>query len=213
MDVASSAGGNGDFEATPGAGYRVSQDYQPGFEIQDDASARENVNLAGAPSHGLAGAPITLVEFGDFECPFCMRVQTTLHALEQAYPGQIRFVFKQNPLPIHPHARLAAIAALAADRQGKFWEYSEQLYANPNALDRRSLVRQATVLGLDTKRFSADLDDRSLSDLVDADAAEAKRLDIHGTPTFFVNGRRLTGAQPVPVFKEAIESALRAQKH
>ncbi len=198
--------------SSTGVGYDVMPvDFESRHEILGEPGVPRTVEVGGSPTRGPADAPVTIVEFGDFECPFCNAAQATLHELDAAYPGQLRFVFKQSPMPMHPHALLAAIAALAADRQGQFWPYAEQLFENSNALDRASLVRQAGALGLDAERFAADLDDPSLKAAVDADIAEAKRVKAHGVPAFFINGTPLTGAQPLATFEKAVDAALRAE--
>jgi protein-disulfide isomerase len=117
-------------------------------------------------------------------------------------------VWKNHPLAFHDRAHLAAKAALAAHDQGKFWEYQGALFAHQDALDRASLERYADELGLNPRRFHAALEGIRLDAAVDADEAEADRLGIKGTPTFFVNGRRVIGAQPLAKFKELVEEAL-----
>jgi protein-disulfide isomerase len=174
----------------------------------DDATQRKISSVEGIPAKGPANAPVTIIEFGEFECPFCVRVQKTLQELEQRYPGKLRIGFRQMPLPMHPHARLAAIASLAAGAQGKFWEYHDLLYANTQALDRASLERFAQQLGLDLRRFSAALDSGELDSILEADHAEAHRLDIGGAPSFLINGKQLTGARPLESFEAIIDAEL-----
>jgi protein-disulfide isomerase len=168
----------------------------------------QKISTAGAPSTGPAGAPVTLVVFSDFECSFCVRAEATVHRLLAAYPDKVRFVFRNKPMPENPHARLAARAGRAADVQGRFWEYEQLLFAHTGALDRSSLVRWAKQAGLDTARFEADLDGLQTAAAVQADEDEAKRLGVEGTPTFFVNGKVLEGAQPYDVLKKAVDEAL-----
>ena len=164
----------------------------------------ETVPTDGAPSRGPARASITVVEFADYQCPFCARAEATVHAIEQAHPGDVRIVFKNLPLPIHEHARLMARAAVAAGAQGHFWEMHDRLLAVAGTVDRARLAGIARDLGLDGARFDRDLEDVSLDARVDADDADAKALGVKGTPTFFVNGRRIVGAQPAAVFEKAI---------
>jgi protein-disulfide isomerase len=163
----------------------------------------ESVPTAGDPARGPASASITVVVFSDYQCPFCRRAEPIVHALEQAHPGDVRVVFKNMPLPMHDNARLAAKAAVAADQQGRFWEYHDALFAHQTALDRDSLVRYATDLGLDARRFSHDLDDPSLDARIDADVSDADALGVKGTPTLFVNGHRVVGAQPITTLEAA----------
>jgi protein-disulfide isomerase len=164
----------------------------------------EKVPTDGAASRGPSRAPITIVEFADYECPFCARAEAIVHAVEQAHPGEVRFFFKNLPLPFHTHARLMARAAVAADAQGHFWEMHDRLFTLASPVDRPALDRAAQDLGLDVTRFDRDLDDASLDARIDADDADGKTLGVKGTPTFFVNGRRIVGAQPAAVFEKAI---------
>jgi protein-disulfide isomerase len=166
--------------------------------------AVERVPTDQAPSRGPARASVTVVEFADYQCPFCMRAEATLHALEQAHPGDVRVVFKNLPLPFHDLARPMAKAAVAADAQGRFWEMHDRLFALTGTVDRAALDGVARSLGLDVARFDHDLDDPSLDARIDEDSADAKALRVTGTPTFFVNGRRVVGAQPPAVFEKAI---------
>ncbi len=136
------------------------------------------------------------------------KAESTLHALDEAHPGELRFVFKNLPLPMHPYARLAALGALAADAQGRFWDFHDRLFARSGAaLDRGALLKVAADLDLDVARFTSDLDDPKLAERVARDAADADALGVRGTPTSFVNGRRVIGAQPLTVFEAAITKA------
>jgi protein-disulfide isomerase len=168
----------------------------------------EAVPIDGAPARGPANASITIVSFGDFECPFSAKAEATLRAVEQAHPGDVRVIFKNQPLPMHSYARPAAIAAMAADAQGHFWEFHDQLYAHANqgggTLDRAAFEKIAAGIGLDAARFAHDLDDPKIAALVAHDQADAETLEVKGTPTFFVNGRRVVGAQPAAVFETVI---------
>ncbi len=169
----------------------------------------EDVPTDGAPARGPARAPITIVVFGDFECPFTARAETTtLRAVEQAHPGDVRVVFKNTTIPTHVHAPLAARAALAADAQGRFWDYHDRLLAHDGVtLDRAGLLKVAGELGLDVPRFTSDLEGPSTADRLARDASDARALGVQGTPTFFVNGRRIVGAQPQAVFEATIAKA------
>src|SRR5262252_3085499 len=154
-----------------------------------------------APVKGPTNAKVTLVAFSDFQCPFCSRAVPTLKQVEDEYKGKIRIAFKQMPLPFHDKAHLAAEAALAANEQGKFWQYHDKLFANQQALDRPSLEKYAEELGLNMTKFRAALDSGRYKDKVDQDAKEGAAVGATGTPTFFINGSRLVGAQPVDSFK------------
>ncbi len=178
-----------------------------------DDDARLRVEVAGAPVRGPADALITVVEFADFQCPFCARVEETLERLAQDYPGQIRFVWRDLPLPFHQQARPAALAARAAGAQGKFWAMHDRLYAAPQGtLGRERFERDAAELGLDPKRFGAALDAEQgpAAKGIDADGLLAIKAGVTGTPTFFINGKRLNGARPYEWFKTLVEAELKA---
>jgi len=168
----------------------------------------EVVRVDGSPVRGLANAPVTIVEFTDFECPFCARAEERVHAISAEYGNRVRVIYKSLPLPMHDHARTAAKAALAAGLQGKFWEYHDALFTHQSALDRASLDGYAKTLSLDVARFDKDLDSSALEAAIVVDEGDAKALDAGGTPTFFVNGRRIVGAQPIEVFKTAVDKGL-----
>jgi protein-disulfide isomerase len=170
-----------------------------------------DVHVGDAPVKGPASAPVTLVAWSDFQCPFCSRAVPTVRQLEDAYKGKLRIAFKQFPLPFHDKAHLAAEAALAANEQGKFWQMHDKLFANQQALDRPSLEKYAEELGLDMGKFKAALDSGKFKDKVDAEDKEGAGFGVTGTPTFFINGTRLVGAQPFEAFKAAIDKELKAK--
>ncbi|MFO0577326.1 MAG: thioredoxin domain-containing protein [Polyangia bacterium] len=171
------------------------------------------VELGSAPVRGPADAPVTIVEFADYECGFCARAAGTLKQLEAEFPGKIRVAWKDFPLPFHTSARPAAIAARAAAAQGRFWELSDKLLAHGSELDRPHLEQYAQELGLDVGRLRGALaGDGALGDGIDADVAEGKRLGVRGTPTFFINGVAVAGAQPLDAMRAQVKAALvRAQ--
>ncbi|MDB4937968.1 MAG: oxidoreductase family protein [Labilithrix sp.] len=170
-----------------------------------------NVVVDGAPARGPSRAPVTIALFSDFECPYCVKAEATLRTLEAEYPGKVRVAFRHRPLPMHDHARLAAKASLAAEAQGHFWEYHDVLLAHRDALDRTSLEGYARTVGLDASRFAHDLDDPRFEARIDSDESEAAKLHVEGTPTAFINGRRIVGAQPLAVYRAAVERALRGK--
>ncbi len=183
--------------------------YRPARRYVPPAPAKPiAITLGQAPTWGPADAPVTIVIFSDFECPFCARVNRTLEAIKQAYPGQVRFAFKHMPLSFHRNAKSAAIASMAAHRQGKFWEFHDKLFADYRNLNREKYIQIAEGLGLDSQRFQTDLEDPALQSFVEADMAYAARVGVRGTPSFFVNGRKLVGAQPLPSFKRMIDTLL-----
>ncbi|WP_441288220.1 DsbA family protein [Sorangium sp. KYC3313] len=191
----------GDCGSCDGAG-----DHGPEHLIGEEV---ERVDIRNAPTRGPANAPVTLVVFSDFQCPFSSKFAGVLDQLEQEYPGKLRLAFKHRPLPIHKQARVAARASLAAHAQGKFWEYQAALFDKAQgALDQAGLEERAADLGLDVVRFARDMRSPGLEAQVAADFEEGERLAIEGTPTLFVNGHRVMGAQPIGVLRTAIARAL-----
>ena len=157
-----------------------------------DASRTYMLPVEGSPVKGPADAPITIVEFADYQCPFCARSEGLIDQALQAYPTQARFVYKHFPLTAnHPQALPAALAAVAAQKQGKFWEMHEILFANQKALSPEQIEGYAKQIGLDMKRFKADLESDAVKEQVEADRRLARRAGVRGTPTVFVNGRLL----------------------
>lgn len=164
---------------------------------------------AEGPSKGPADARITIVEFSDFQCPYCQRAAATVEAVLAKYPEDVRFVYRHLPLDrIHPNARGAAEAAACADEQGQFWAYHDKLFENNRALGKEDLLRYATDAGLDAARFQACFDERRFKDKVEADLQAARAVGISGTPAFVVNGILLSGAQPAEAFYKVIDQEL-----
>lgn len=161
-----------------------------------------------APSQGRADAKVTVEVWSDFQCPYCAKGAERLKALREKYGDQVRFVFRHFPMPFHSNARAAAAASMAAHEQGKFWEFHDALFANQNELDRASLEALATKLNLDMTRFRRALDSSTWNNYVDTEVAEGQRRAIAGTPTFFINGKPLIGAQPLSTFTDAIDAEL-----
>jgi protein-disulfide isomerase len=167
------------------------------------------VDLGPAPVKGPQDAPVTVVAFSDFQCPFCSRAANTVKQLEEEYKGKLRVAFKHQPLANHENARPAATASLAAHEQGKFWEFHDKLFANQTALDRASLERYAQELGLDMGKFKAAMDSNKFEAHIAADSAQGSQIGAGGTPTFFVNGRKIVGAKPIEVFRKMVDEELR----
>ena len=173
---------------------------------------RERLRVAAdEPASGPAGAPVEIVMYSDFQCPFCARVTGTIDRLKQTYAGKIRVVFRDFPLSsIHPQAAQAAVAARCAHEQGRFWDYHDRLFAHQRELTPARLEEYAANLGLDQERFAAcRANDRTLA-IVNENLASGERLGITGTPAFFINGRFLNGAQPDEVFQRVIDEELQA---
>ena len=178
---------------------------QPG---RPDPNRRYSVNTQGAPSKGSAKARLAIVEFSDFQCPFCRRVNPTIQQIEKEYGDKVRVVFKHLPLEMHPKAPAAHAAAEAAHQQGKFWEMHDLIFGNQEEMSPEKYVEYARQLGLDVERFKRDVASAQVKARIDADSDEAGKLGVTGTPTFFVNGRYLSGAQPFEAFKELIDQEL-----
>jgi protein-disulfide isomerase len=162
----------------------------------------------GAPTLGPAQAPVQIVEFSDFQCPYCAQVAPVLRALPGTYGDKVRIIFRNFPLVIHPQAVGAAEAAQCAHVQGKFWEYHDRLFANQQALGPDDLKRQAATVGLDASAFGACLDGHTFAGAVEADAREAQRYGVSATPTFFINGRFVSGALSREAFQQIIDEEL-----
>jgi len=173
-----------------------------------DPKQRYTVNTAGSPALGPASAQVTLVEFSDFQCPFCSRVIPTIKKIEQEYGDRVRIVFKHLPLSMHAKAPAAHAAAEAAHRQGSFWEMHDRIFANQQEMSPEKYVEYAAEIGLDVEQFQEDVAAADVKQRVEADSREAARLLVRGTPGFFVNGRFLSGAQPYEAFKRLIDEEL-----
>jgi protein-disulfide isomerase len=167
------------------------------------------INLNGAPTKGPATAPISIVEFSDFECPFCAQSASAIREVLTAYPTEVRFSFKHYPLPFHRESALAHEAAMAAQAQGKFWEMHDLLFAEQHKLTREDLIEKARQLKFDVPRFISDLDGHRFKPQVDADRQEGDRLGVDGTPFFFVNGHTFSGATTFEEFKRVIDEELK----
>jgi predicted DsbA family dithiol-disulfide isomerase len=158
-------------------------------------------------------APVTIVEFSDFQCPFCQRIQPTLLEILARYPGKVRLAYRDYPLSqIHPRAQKAAEAARCAGEQGKFWEYHDMLYADVSKLADADLAAHARGLEIDEAKFGACLESGRHSAGVDQDQKDGVNAGVNGTPAFLVNGVMLEGAQPITAFESIIESELAALK-
>lgn len=170
---------------------------------------RAEVELNGSPAKGADKAQVTIVKFEDFECPFCRNVQPALTEVLKKYNGKIRIVHKDLPLQaIHPQAQLAAEGARCAGDQGKFWEYHDTLYAKAPKLAATDLKTYAKDMGLDSGRFDQCLTGGKYKAAVQNDLSEGAKLGLTGTPTFFINGREISGALPVESFAAIIDEEL-----
>ena len=160
------------------------------FRTRFDPKSVNKLDVAGSPVKGDPNAPVTIVEWADFECPFCARASTFIDELLKTRSGKVRLVFKYYPLSGHPHGELTACAAAAADLQGKFWPMHDQLFANQSAgLDESKIREIAKAIGLDLPRFEKDWNSEEIRQKVEADRNQAERLGLQGTPFVWVNGR------------------------
>jgi protein-disulfide isomerase len=172
------------------------------------------VAVGDAPQKGSAEAKVTIVEWSDFQCPFCGRVMDTLHQIEKAYGSDVRFAFKHNPLPMHPDAPYAAKASIAAARQGKFWQMHDKLFEANNsrqqdALKQDKVDQMARDIGLDMERYQREVNAPETAQVIRDDQAQAAKLGANGTPHFFINGARVSGAMPFESFKVVIDAQLK----
>lgn len=164
------------------------------YDARYGPDGRAEIDLDDAPVRGAPMAPITIVEFSDFECPFCGRAAPILEEVISEFHGEVKLAFFHFPLSMHPRAAAAARATVAAQNQGKFWEMHDLIFQNQTALERSDLEAYATRIGLDLDRFRADLDAPETQRRVEADRAQGERLGVDSTPTLFVNGRKFLEA-------------------
>ncbi len=199
-------------------GERAKADRRAAWERELRAAARVSVRLEaprtavaippGAPSTGPADARVTVVEFTDYQCPFCHRAQNVIDQVLQRYAGRIRYVHLDFPLDGHPQALPAARAARCAGEQGKFWEYHRGLMTAPGALDAADLQRRAAALRLDASSFEACVSSGRYDQAIQTSLREGDELGVTGTPAYFVNGRMISGARPIESFTELIDEEL-----
>ena len=168
----------------------------------------EPVELAQAPVRGNPKATVTIVEFSDFQCPYCQRVRPTMTRLRELYSDRVRFAFRHYPLDFHPQAQKAGEAAACAGEQGKFWEMHDRLWDNPGKLQVDDLKAHAATLGLAAPEFATCLDSGRFAAAVESDLRAGQEYGVSGTPAFFVNGRPLVGALPFEAFQQVIEDEL-----
>jgi protein-disulfide isomerase len=178
--------------------------------LEEPAVFRAAIDLDGAPIRGEVDAPVTIVEFSDFHCPFCRSVQPTLSTLLDRYKGKVRLAYKHLPLDaLHPNARRVSEASWCAQQQGRFWEFHDVVYAAGGSDASDATLQQfAAQAQLDQDAFTACLAGPEAARAVDADVTEGRALDLNGTPGFYINGRELHGAQPLEAFVRIIDEEL-----
>jgi protein-disulfide isomerase len=167
------------------------------------------IPVTGSPLIGAQNGTITLVEFSDFQCPYCYRAVPELQAVLKAYPNQVKLIFKQFPLDIHSQAAYAAAASLAAHRQGKFWPLHDAMFALHGKLSREIIQKLAGEQGLDMKKFNADLASAEVRKEVDKDRDDGETAGVDSTPTLFVNGQHYNGNITLAALKPIIDSELK----
>jgi protein-disulfide isomerase len=163
----------------------------------------QDINVAGAPFKGPADAPVAIVLFTDFQCPYCAKMVPVLDQVLEKNKGKAKLVFKNFPLSTHQFARKAAAATLAAGKQGKFWEYHDRLFQNYNRLNDQVVQEQAQQLGLDMQKFQKDLSDPQIQQAINQDYQDGNKAGVRGTPTIYVNGTLLRNTNP-----EGIQAAI-----
>jgi protein-disulfide isomerase len=170
------------------------------------------IPVNGSPVRGPKEARITLVEFSDFECPYCSLAVGEVNSIMAAYPKDIRLIYKQFPLSMHPHAPLAAAASLAANEQGKFWQMHDALFKNFRKLSRENILALAKEIGLDMNKFTADLDSSRYQDVVKKDLSDGEAAGVYGTPSFFINGKHYNGPLSLDSIKPILDAELKGVK-
>jgi protein-disulfide isomerase len=169
------------------------------------------IDVDGSPVRGPADARITLVEFSDFECPYCSAAVKQVDTVMAAYPKDVKLIYKQFPLSMHPHAQLAAEASLAAREQGKFWEMYDLLFKNFRQLSRTNINAMAKEVGLDMAKFQSDLDSRKYKAVIEKDLADGEAAGVYGTPAFYINGKQYNGEVTLAALKPILAAELKGE--
>ncbi|MFQ5478652.1 MAG: DsbA family protein [Candidatus Binatia bacterium] len=177
----------------------------------EDPNKVYEVPIGNSYSKGSKDAAVTIVEFSDFQCPFCAQAASLIKQILEAYPNDVRFIYKNYPLPFHNEAMPAARAAVAAGKQGKFWEMHDKLFENYRGLSSDFYTKVAEELGLDVERFRKDLDDPATATFVQQEVREAGTVGVRGTPTFFINGKKPQG-RSFSLYKQIIDRILKEKK-
>lgn len=196
------------FEKRQGYVAKLKQASKVKVLLKEPSAPKLTVDTTGYPTWGNPKAPVTIVEFSDYQCPYCSRAVPTLDRIKQEYgPDKVKIVFRDMPLPSHPRAVPASLAAHCANDQGKFWEFHNTLFQNQQKLEDADLKGYAKTLGLDEKAFNECFDSKKHQALVEKSRKEAESLGIQATPSFVINGALLQGAQQFEKFKEKIDRA------
>lgn len=182
------------------------EEYEEEYEYEEKADVKV---VAGDHARGNVNAPVTIVEFSDFQCPYCSRFHDTMNEVMENYPNEVRWVYKHFPLDsIHPAAREAAEASECAGEQNKFWEYNDELFDNQSKIRSSYFPKAAEAVGLNVQEFNKCLDSGKYADKVEKDYQEGIKLGVRGTPGGFINGEEIGGAQPYSVLSEMIDDLL-----
>jgi protein-disulfide isomerase len=170
------------------------------------------IPVEGSPVKGPADGRITIVEFSDFECPYCSIAVRDVYTLMAAYPKDVKLIFKQFPLSMHPNAPLAAAASLAAKEQGKFWELHDLMFANFRKINRDNIMIWAKQIGLDMEKFKTDLASTKYQAVIQKDVADGEAVGVYGTPAFFINGKHYNGPVSMETLKPILDAELKSGK-
>ena len=198
---------SGKIAAAPAGGAKAAA--RPARAGRPDPGKKYQVDIGPSPTRGPNSAPIKIVEWSDFQCPFCRRAGPTLAQIEKEYGDKVQIAFKHMPLSMHSKARPAHAAAEAAGMQGKFWEMHDLIFADQRGMSEEKYVEYAGQLGIDVEKFKKDVASKEVDARISADYAQATKLGVTGTPAFFVNGRFLSGAQPFASFQVLIDEELK----
>ncbi len=172
-----------------------------------DSNTEYDISITKAPFRGAENAPVTIVEFSDFQCPYCASLAKILNQVDERNSATVKHVFKNFPLSFHSFARLAAKAAIAAGEQGKFWDMRQKLFDNFRAINKENISKYATELGLDMEKFEKALNESMNDALIDEDIQDGILADVGGTPSIFINGKRYLGKRTVEDFEAAIKNS------
>ena len=184
---------------------RKAQERAEEQELEDQFKNPVKIEVGNSPVTGAKDGKITIIEFSDFQCPFCKRGKDTMEQILKAYPNDVKVVFKHMPLSFHKEAKPCALATIAAGKQGKFWEMHNEFFDNQGSLNEAFIVATAKKLGLNMDKFNADRASKEVADQLEADIKLAGQNGISGTPGFFVNGVAVKGAYPFDHFKKIID--------
>ena len=173
-----------------------------------------NVEVGNSPAYGKADAPVTVIEYSDFQCPYCSRAAETVTEIKKKYGSKVRIAFKHFPLPMHQDAKPAAEASLCVNEQStdKFWKFHDLAFKNQDKLDKANLEKYATQAGADMKKYNECVASNKFKSAVEQDMAAGEKVGVRSTPTFFVNGQLVSGALPIDSFSEIIDEELSQKK-